>query len=90
MPKIPQVEDNEPNRDMLARRLERRGYEVVIALDGQAGVAATPAQHPDLVLMDMTLAVLGGWEATRKLKTSAETEKIPVIALTEHALLRST
>jgi CheY-like chemotaxis protein len=86
MAKILLVEDNEMNRDMLSRRLERRGYEVLIALDGQEGVSVAQAQHPDLVLMDMSLPVLDGWEATRKLKSSAATQSIPVIALTAHAM----
>ena len=86
MPKILLVEDNEMNRDMLSRRLERRGYEVVIAVDGQEGVAAAQMHRPDIVLMDMSLPVLDGWEATRKLKAGAETQKIPIIALTAHAM----
>src|SRR5690242_18606635 len=86
MPKILLVEDNEMNRDMLGRRLERRGYEVLIAVDGEAGVAAARAEAPDLVLMDMSLPVLDGWAATRQLKADAATRDIPVIALTAHAM----
>ena len=86
MPKILLVEDNEMNRDMLSRRLERRGYEVIVAVDGEAGVARARTERPDLVLMDMSLPVLDGWEATRQLKASPETKSIPVIALTAHAM----
>ena len=86
MPKILLVEDNEMNRDMLSRRLQRKGYEVVLALDGQAGVEMSQTQAPDLVLMDMSLPVLDGWEATRRLKTDASTRHIPIIALTAHAM----
>jgi CheY-like chemotaxis protein len=86
MPKILLVEDNEMNRDMLSRRLQRKGYEVVLALDGQTGVEMTQNQGPDLVLMDMSLPVLDGWEATRRLKSEASTRHIPVIALTAHAM----
>jgi two-component system cell cycle response regulator DivK len=86
MPKILLVEDNEMNRDMLSRRLQRRGYQVVLALDGQSGVEMTQSQAPDLVLMDMSLPVLDGWEAARRLKADATTRHIPVIALTAHAM----
>lgn len=86
MPKILLVEDNEMNRDMLSRRLERKGYQVVLALDGQSGVEMAQSQTPDLVLMDMSLPVLDGWEATRRLKADAATKHIPVIALTAHAM----
>jgi two-component system cell cycle response regulator DivK len=86
MLKILLVEDNEMNRDMLSRRLERRGYEVSIATDGQMAVDMARAQGPDLILMDMSLPVMDGWEATRALKSSAETRDIPVIALTAHAM----
>ncbi len=86
MPKILLVEDNEMNRDMLSRRLERRGYQVVIAVDGQQGVEAALAEPPDLILMDMSLPVLDGWEATRRLKAEARTRAIPIIALTAHAM----
>jgi CheY-like chemotaxis protein len=86
MPKILLVEDNVMNRDMLSRRLLRKGYEVVLAVDGQSGVEMAQTQAPDLVLMDMSLPVLDGWEATRRLKSDAVTEHIPVIALTAHAM----
>ncbi len=86
MAKILLVEDNEMNRDMLSRRLERRGYEVIVAVDGAEGVARARAEAPDLVLMDMSLPVLDGWEATRQLKAAPETKSIPVIALTAHAM----
>jgi two-component system, cell cycle response regulator DivK len=86
MPKILLVEDNEMNRDMLARRLERRGFEVIIAVDGSQGVAMAQSESPELILMDMSLPVLDGWEATRQLKAGAETRAIPVIALTAHAM----
>ena len=80
------VDDNPMNRDMLARRLERRGFEVVMALDGGQGVTMAQSEAPDLILMDMSLPVLDGWEATRQLKAGAETRAIPVIALTAHAM----
>lgn len=86
MPKLLLVEDNEMNRDMLSRRLQRRGYEVVTAVDGQVGVAMALSETPDLILMDMSLPVLDGWEATRQLKSGPETQSIPVIALTAHAM----
>lgn len=86
MVKILLVEDNEMNRDMLSRRLERRGYEVMIAVDGAEGVAMTVLEHPNLVLMDMSLPIMDGWEATRQLKANPETKNIPVIALTAHAM----
>ncbi|MBV9865677.1 MAG: response regulator [Abitibacteriaceae bacterium] len=86
MTKILLVEDNELNRDMLSRRLERRGYEVVIAVDGKEGVELAQSAMPDLILMDMSLPVLDGWEATRQLKADAPTQAIPVIALTAHAM----
>ncbi len=86
MARILIVEDNEMNRDMLSRRLQRRGYEVVIATDGEAGVAATTESRPDLVLMDMSLPVIDGWEATRRIKADPATAGIPVIALTAHAM----
>jgi len=86
MPKILLVEDNEMNRDMLSRRLERRGFQVVIAIDGQQGVDLARSEAPDLILMDMSLPVLDGWEATRQLKGEAETRAIPIIALTAHAM----
>src|SRR5688500_4390431 len=86
MPRILLVEDNEMNRDMLSRRLQRRGYEVIIAVDGQQGVALAQSESPDLILMDMSLPLIDGWEATRTLKVAAETKHIPVIALTAHAM----
>jgi two-component system cell cycle response regulator DivK len=86
MPKILLVEDNEMNRDMLSRRLERRGYQVFIAVDGQQGVDMAQTETPDLILMDMSLPVLDGWEASRRLKGEAKTRGIPIIALTAHAM----
>ena len=86
MAKILLVEDNEMNRDMLLRRLERKGYTVVCALDGQESVAKARSEQPDLILMDMSLPVLNGWEATQQLKEDAATRAIPVIALTAHAM----
>ena len=86
MPVILLVEDNEMNRDMLSRRLQRRGYEVLMALDGEEGIAIAQAKQPDLILMDMSLPVLDGWAATRTLKTQPDTQTIPIIALTAHAM----
>src|SRR3954464_10375121 len=86
MPKILLVEDNEMNRDMLSRRLQKKGYEVVMATDGQQGLDLARSQAPDLILMDMSLPVIDGWEATRRLKADGATSKIPVIALTAHAM----
>ena len=86
MAKILLVEDNEMNRDMLSRRLERKGYTVVMAVDGAEGVAKAQAEAPDLILMDMSLPVLDGWEATRQLKANPATKAIPIIALTAHAM----
>ena len=86
MTKILLVEDNEMNRDMLSRRLERKGYQVVLAVDGQSGVELAGTEAPDLVLMDMSLPVLDGWEATRRLKADSATAHLPVIALTAHAM----
>jgi two-component system, cell cycle response regulator DivK len=86
MPKILLVEDNEMNRDMLSRRLTRRGFEVTVAADGQEGVETARREMPDLVLMDMSLPVLDGWGATRILKGGESTRSIPVIALTAHAM----
>jgi two-component system, cell cycle response regulator DivK len=86
MPKILLAEDDEMNRDMLSRRLQRKGYQVVLALNGQNALEMAQTQAPDLVLMDMSLPVLDGWEATRRLKTDAATRHIPVIALTAHAM----
>jgi CheY-like chemotaxis protein len=87
MVKILIVEDNELNRDMLSRRLERKGYQVISAADGQEGVAKAQGSRPDLILMDMSLPVLDGWEATRRLKAAPATQSIPVIALTAHAMV---
>jgi two-component system, cell cycle response regulator DivK len=86
MPKILLVEDNEMNRDMLSRRLARKGYDVAIAEDGQRGVDMAESEEPDLILMDMSLPVIDGWEATRRIKGSADTGGIPIIALTAHAM----
>ncbi len=86
MAKILLVEDNEMNRDMLSRRLERKGYNVVIAVDGDEGVSKASSENPDLILMDMSLPVVDGWEATRRIKEDAHTRHIPIIALTAHAM----
>ena len=86
MPKILIVEDNEENSDSLSRRLQRRGFAVVTAADGRAGVAATQSEKPDLVLMDMNMPEMDGWEATRQIKAAPETAGLPVIALTAHAM----
>jgi CheY-like chemotaxis protein len=86
MPKILYVEDNEDNVYMLTRRLQRAGFEVVVAADGEQGVALAREQRPDLVLMDLSLPVLDGWEATRRLKGADETRAIPIIALSAHAM----
>ena len=86
MSKILLVEDNEMNRDMLSRRLERKGFEVVIAVDGQAGVDMAASGNPDIILMDLSLPVMDGWEATRRIKADPKTQSIPVIALTAHAM----
>ena len=86
MPKILLVEDNEMNRDMLSRRLVRNGFEVVIAVDGGQGVTMATSEKPDLILMDMSLPVIDGWEATRRVKADPATQAIPVIALTAHAM----
>jgi len=86
MPRILLVEDNEMNRDMLLRRLTRNGYEVVVAVDGRQGVDMALSERPDLILMDMSLPVIDGWEATRRIKAEDATKKIPVIALTAHAM----
>ena len=86
MAKILIVEDNEMNRDMLSRRLARRGYEIAVAVDGEQGLALARAEPPALILMDMSLPGLDGWEATRRLKSMPETRAIPVIALTAHAM----
>ena len=86
MTKILLVEDNEMNRDMLSRRLQKQGYEVVLAMDGEEGLAKAQSEVPALILMDMSLPGLDGWEATRRLKAASQTEKIPIIALTAHAM----
>ncbi len=86
MPKILLVEDNEMNRDMLSRRLERKGFSVVMAVDGQQGVDMAKSEAPELILMDMSLPVIDGWEATRCLKADETTKAIPIIALTAHAM----
>jgi CheY-like chemotaxis protein len=86
MPRILLVEDNELNRDMLSRRLARRGHQVIVAADGGAALALAASERPDLILMDMSLPVLDGWEATRRLKAAPATRSIPVIALTAHAM----
>ena len=86
MAKILLVEDNEMNRDMLSRRLERRGHKVVMAEDGATAVAMAKSESPDIVLMDMSLPIVDGWEATRQIKAMPETQGIPVIALTAHAM----
>jgi len=87
MAKILLVEDNELNRDMLSRRLERKGFQVVMAADGQQGVDLAMSEDPDLILMDMDLPIVDGWEATRRVKAGASTRGIPVIALTAHAMV---
>jgi CheY-like chemotaxis protein len=86
MPKVLIVEDNEENRDSLSRRLERRGYTVVLAADGKAGVALAQSERPDLILMDMNMPELDGWEATRQIKAIAGMQNMAVLALTAHAL----
>ena len=86
MTKILLVEDNEMNRDMLSRRLERKGYAVAMALDGEQALTMAQSENPALILMDMSLPVLDGWEATRRLKAAPETQHIPIIALTAHAM----
>ena len=86
MPRILLVEDNEMNRDMLSRRLERKGYSVVLAVDGAEGLARARSESPDLILMDMSLPVIDGWEASRQIKADPATASIPIIALTAHAM----
>jgi CheY-like chemotaxis protein len=86
MAKILLVEDNEMNRDMLSRRLQRKGYEVLIAVDGETGIDVARAKAPDLILMDMSLPVVDGWEATRRIRADDVLKHIPVIALTAHAM----
>jgi CheY-like chemotaxis protein len=86
MAKILIVEDNEMNRDMLSRRLIRRGYQIAMAIDGAQGIAAATTESPDLILMDMSLPIVDGWEATRRLKAESLTRAIPIIGLTAHAM----
>jgi CheY-like chemotaxis protein len=86
MPRILIVEDNPENRDALSRRLQRRGFEVIMAVDGKAGVEMARTEKPDLILMDMNMPELDGWEATRQIKAAEESRSIPVIALTAHAM----
>lgn len=86
MPKILVVEDNEENRDSLCRRLQRRGHDVVSACEGKQGVAMAGSEKPDLILMDLNMPELDGWEATRQIKAAPQTKAIPVIAMTAHAL----
>lgn len=86
MPRILLVEDNENNRDMLSRRLERKGFEVLMAVDGAQGVEMAGASSPDIILMDMSLPVMDGWTATRHIKENPKVQSIPVIALTAHAM----
>jgi len=86
MPRVLLVEDNEMNRDMLSRRLQRSGFDVVLAVDGEQAVKVAIADAPDLILMDMSLPVIDGWEATRRIKSAAPTAHIPIIALTAHAM----
>lgn len=86
MKKLLLVEDNEMNRDMLSRRLTRRGYEVLVATDGEQGVSEALRHLPDLIIMDMSLPVIDGWESTRRIKQQMETKAIPVLALTAHAM----
>ena len=88
MTKILLVEDNEMNRDMLSRRLVRNGFEIVMAVNGQEGLDLATSENPDLILLDMSLPVIDGWEAARRLKADAATAKIPVIALTAHAMVQ--
>ncbi|HET7434252.1 MAG TPA: response regulator [Thermoanaerobaculia bacterium] len=80
------VEDNEMNRDMLSRRLQKRGFEIILALEGQAGIDAAAASKPDLILMDLSLPVMDGWQATQRLKADSDLRQIPVIALSAHAM----
>jgi len=86
MPKLLLVEDNEMNRDMLSRRLQRKGFDVVFAMDGQAAVELADSERPDLILMDMSLPIMDGWEATRQIKSKQSIQGIPIIALTAHAM----
>ena len=86
MPKILLIEDNEQNRDALARRLQRRGYDVIMAVDGQQGIAMAQSELPDLILMDLNLPDVDGWEATRIIKETPKTQAIPIMAMTAHAI----
>lgn len=86
MPKILLVEDNEMNSDMLSRRLQRKGHQVILAVDGAQGVELAQSQNPDLILMDMSLPIMDGWQATQQLKSTPQTHSIPIIALTAHAM----
>ena len=86
MPRILYVEDNEDNIYMLTRRLQRQGFEMLVARDGEQGVAMARSERPDLILMDLNMPIMDGWEATRQLKAAAETRAIPVIALSAHAM----
>lgn len=86
MSKLLLVEDNELNRDMLSRRLQRKGYEVVIAIDGIQGITMAQSEAPDLILMDMSIPLMDGWEVTRRLKAEPDTRSIPILALTAHAM----
>jgi CheY-like chemotaxis protein len=86
MTKVLLIEDNEMNRDMLSRRLIRRGFEVIFAVDGQQGIDLARSQRPDIILMDMSLPVIDGWEATRRVKSDDATRGVPVIGLTAHAM----
>lgn len=85
--KILIVEDNELNRDMLSRRLKRNGYEVIVAVDGQEGINLATSTAPEIILMDMSLPVIDGWQATQQIKTNPKTKEIPIIALTAHAMI---
>ena len=87
MAKILVVEDNEINRDMMVRRLQRRGYTIITAVDGQQGIDMTRSENPDLVLMDMSLPIVDGWEATRQIKNDPSVHHIPVVGLTAHAMV---
>jgi CheY-like chemotaxis protein len=86
MARVLLVEDNEVNRDMLSRRLTRRGFQVIFAVDGQQGVDLARSEKPDIILMDMSLPVMDGWEATRRVKSDDATRNVPVIGLTAHAM----
>ncbi|HEX9568825.1 MAG TPA: response regulator [Rhodospirillales bacterium] len=86
MAKVLVIEDNEMNRDMLARRLRRRGFDLVLAADGETGISTATREGPDLILMDLGLPGIDGWETARRLKSAAETAAIPIIALTAHAM----